>query len=93
MILKLINQWTERLSCVLAESLRFKLNNVYKGATLSGAILVSPSPKLHSVKTWGDARGSARGGEGWGEKAGEKFRGVKSSFTVDLPDLNYYYVY
>ena len=59
-------------------------------APLSGAILVSPGPKLHSVKTWGDAGG------GVGEELPriEQFaESVKASFTVDLSYLNYYNFY
>ena len=62
MIHKLINHWTERPIRVLAESLRIpwfnlKLNS---GAPSSGAILVSPGPKLHSVETWVAAGGEER---------------------------------
>ena len=90
MIQKLINHWTERSSHVLAESLRIPIGFEVelKRAPLSGAILVSPGPKLHSVKTWG-----AAGGEGWGGEVGsckkseQYYKDVKAFFTVDLPDF------
>ena len=93
MIQKLINHWTERPSRVLAESLRIPIRfevelKRHIIRLLSGAILVSPGPKLHSVKTWG-----AAGGEGWGEEVGsckkseQYYRGVKAFLTVDLPNF------
>ena len=51
-------------------------------APLSGAILVSPGPKLHSVKTWGDAGG----GVGW---HGEELLRIEQFAEVWKPDLSY----
>ena len=61
-------------------------------APSSGAILLSPSPKLHSVETWGATGGGVRGEvRRWGvaKKSEQYYRGVKASFTIDLPDLKF----